>query len=499
MFTVRHEDIDEQLGGDLGLRVKAHDAHRLECVATIPLAEPDKVRRYEVLLEIAVPEQLWRDHDPWKRLFVRSRLGSPRSWTHADCLRSEPTTNVAVKLRVLAAVHDLKASAARIRRELRQHRDEGRDLSMQVGLALAADMGNAMASAHAAFEVLERVPEGPLFDEGRLGIEYLSCEVLQLATRVEAELDGVTLLGQKSSPIRGAASPLRDGLEATVDVEHKRRHRLGLGVPKAHDNDSLSHFIVRSSLLKKHFQQALFLSAEVDIVERKLGNWVAVAVAVLASSWYFVWQIYYLNQAMAVGTTIISLGIAGGVAGLLYAVKDRIKELGRRQLSGWLKKVYADRAVHLFVRGPTGERGRRLGLGRETIDLRWEKLADPLGGALNGAYRVRHVIIRDRLSHRGGEDLAHNGITSMKHIFRFDLSELFAGVDDRKKSIVVRDKGTLKTVQARRQYRVPVRARMFVDGGKLPLLERNGELLFEGRKLRGLDDEGDEEIWAEAD
>ena len=53
----------------------------------------------------------------------------------------------------------------------------------------------------------------------------------------------------------------------------------------------LEHYLERASQLKKHFQEVFFLEAQTYKVAERIHHWVAAFVAIVASTWAFVWQI----------------------------------------------------------------------------------------------------------------------------------------------------------------------------------------------------------------
>src|SRR5262249_6013185 len=109
---------------------------------------------------------------------------------------------------------------------------------------------------------------------------------------------------------------------------------------------ALEQYLDRASRLKRHFQEVLFLEAETYQVADRIHHWVAAFVAVLASTWAFVWQIALANRQPStgsqVGSGIVMLAV---IAGLVYAAKDRIKELGRSWISGNVHRLYAQRVA----------------------------------------------------------------------------------------------------------------------------------------------------------
>ena len=98
-----------------------------------------------------------------------------------------------------------------------------------------------------------------------------------------------------------------------------------------------------------------FLEAHTYKVAERIHHWVAAFAAIFASTWAFVWQITVMNRpsmGSKVSSGVILVATLGGV---IYASKDRIKEIGRAWISGNVHRFYAQRVASW--RAPT----RRLG------------------------------------------------------------------------------------------------------------------------------------------
>jgi len=153
------------------------------------------------------------------------------------------------------------------------------------------------------------------------------------------------------------------------------------------------------------------------------------------------------------------------LAGVIYAGKDRIKEIGRNWISGNVHRFYAQRVARW--RAPA----RRLGgdvvvSARESFDQTVTTRPDPLNPASNAAVAstVVHYTHRGRVTPQPA--LLASGVRRVKHIFRYDLSPLFARLDDTVKQVPVLDSSTRRVsfVDAPRRYRVPVRLRVVCAG-----------------------------------
>ena len=89
------------------------------------------------------------------------------------------------------------------------------------------------------------------------------------------------------------------------------------------------------------FQEVLFLEHETVHIVDRLSHVSAALVALVASTWAFGWQLALIDKGISLGARFGSgLTTVALVAGLIYATKDRMKELGRNFLARKLNDVY---------------------------------------------------------------------------------------------------------------------------------------------------------------
>jgi hypothetical protein len=294
--------------------------------------------------------------------------------------------------------------------------------------------------------------------------EYVSVRLLEALAAAER---AIAALRESRNPRLPEYEPALADVETRLgemlaqEVEH--RDRRGRPHPDPREPASLESYIDRASRLKKHFQEVLFLEPEQYQVAERLHNWVAALVAVVASTWTFAWQLLLTSRAPSSATRDGSgLFVLAVVAGLIYAVKDRIKELGRAWISGNVHRFYAQRVARW--RAPARRLpGRDLVVrARESFDTSVVRNPDPLNpesGATTASTLVHRV-------HRGvvyaKEALREAGVRRVTHVFRYDLSPLFARLDDAVKQVPVLDGATRRVMctAAPRCYRVPVRLRV---------------------------------------
>ncbi len=318
--------------------------------------------------------------------------------------------------------------------------------------------------------------------EYRLADEYVSGHVLLLLTRVRAAVQARHT--RRPRLMAGASQDVLQALTSALRAEHAHREACGLRQAAPFAPAEVEAYVNRAAQLKKHFQQALFLDATAFMLDERLRNWIAATMAMVAAVFYFAWQISVLN-AVTTGATTVSLALAALVGALVYAAKDRIKEVGRSWLAEKLKHTYADRIARLRLQERMDPQRSEFVLARETITVQKYLEPDRFNPELGLTTPVYRLRIRERLRHTGLAQLHAHGLLGLKHVFRYDLSPLLAKLDDHQKHVPVLGPDGLTLRSASRVYLLPVIARLTrqeLDGDR-ELLCLRGHLVLRGRRL----------------
>jgi hypothetical protein len=453
-FAVDEKDVD--------VRLDVHDASRLEWIVSIPLPEHGSAN-YAIDVELEIPANVFARHAPWDQLQSWTRLDGP-----ADAVRVGASPSIdALRRGAIAFANKLARASEGFSRHCRlaaavsaaafttESLREGLDLWLAFAAATASDARDRLT-------VRNKKDSTEIARERGLVDEYVSVRLLEALAAAER---AIAALRESRNPRLPEYEPALVDTETRLaemleqEVAH-RDHRSWLH-PAPLEPASLEGYIERASRLKKHFQEVLFLEREQYQVAERLHNWVAMLVALVASTWAFAWQILLTNRSPAsrVGSGLFFLAV---VVGLIYAVKDRIKELGRAWISGNVHRFYAQRVARW--RAPARRLpGRDLVVrARESFDTSVVRNPDPLNpesGATTASTLVHYV-------HRGvvyaKEALRDGGVRRVKHVFRYDLSPIFARLDDPVKQVPVLDEVTRRVTftAAPRCYRVPVRLRV---------------------------------------
>ena len=455
------------------LKVAVHDRSRLEWVVTVPIAAVGEEQTWDTTFDITIPDAIWLAHLPWDHFTVRSRLMSP---VLQPGHRQEGAPIEQLRRRALAAVHELKKATEAIGGQLLAIRRRDRLIAQAEGTDLLAALHAAVdgaTQARQALDYLRDARDEALEREHGLADEFVSNQVLMLVTKIVRMMGPLrarsgridpALQGDRADAVQAAVLDI-----LKVEIAHRKQNNIKFA--DAHDAHEIEGFVQRGALLKKHFQQALFVEARAYMLDQRLRNWIAAAMAMVASVFYFVGQIWLFANATAASTTF-SLLVACAVGALVYAAKDRIKELGRDWLASRVKHGYADRVAHLSLQERMDPNHSDFALARETITLSRKMAPDPLNAALGDTSVVHQLVIKERLKHDGLPILHQQGLVGLKHVFRYDFSPLLVKLDDQLKRVPVVGMARVHLKASTRVYSLPVTVRVHKLGTDFAITQR---------------------------
>ncbi|WP_394826696.1 hypothetical protein [Pendulispora albinea] len=441
---------------------------------------------YAIDVELDIPSNAFARHAPWDQLQSFTRLdgpefgcGRPSTFDPAEGSRAhrpretrrgpEVVTIDSLRRDAVALANRLarasdgfarhcRFAASQVERATVQDMEGALVIWIDAAIAMAKDARSKLVHRELEEEAQELRCERALVDE------YASVRLLDMLSGATRSLE---LLLDSESPeaedfpavVNAVATRVAEALERELS------YRASKGYVNAdpHAPATSEKYLDRASQLKKHFQEVLFLEAEVHQVAERIHHWVAAFVAVVASTWAFAWQVALLNHRPTTGTTVGSgLVLLAVIAGLVYAAKDRIKELGRTWIAGNVHRFYAQRVAR--YRAPARRLPKRdvIVSARESFDQETRRRPDPLN-PVSGASREGTLL---RYMHKGTvspqRELAASGVRRIKHVFRYDFSPLFARLDDAVKQVPVLDGNPrrVRFIDAARVYRLPVSVRV---------------------------------------
>ena len=422
---------------------------------------------YSIDVEMEIPANVFARHLPWDQL---------QSWTRLDgtaqtSVAGQTPSVDALRRGAIAFAHKLARASEGFSRHCRlagavsataftpESLEDGLDLWLAFAVATAAEARTRLAR-RARGDALDIARERKLVDE------YVSVRLLEMLASAERAIAALREsrsperrpLRGGARPHRGAASPRRSERRSLTATPSAGSIRTPLAPA------SLEAYIERSSRLKKHFQEVLFLEPETYQVAERLHNWVAVFVALVASTL----GVRLADRAdgpqadedvgLRLGDPLLALIARRHLRGEGPHQGDRAG-LDQRQRAPLLRAARRPlaRAGQAFAGA-----GRHRASARESFDQRVVRRPDPLSpdsGATMPATHIRYV-------HRGTgarqAGASGRGVRRVKHIFRYDLSPLFARLDDPVKQVPVFDGATRRVAftAAPRCYRVAVRLRV---------------------------------------
>lgn len=478
------------------VRVAVHDASRIEWSLSVPLPT-DAPLDYSLRVEMQIPQNTFVRHVPWDQMQAFTRLDGPASVTvgaHGDAVSIDQLRRGALALASqLARASDGFSRHCRLAGSLFATAPHG-----ELEDALTIWIEAAVRIAEEARTRLSQAPDiepAELQRERRLVDEYISVRLLEALAGAERGLGGLVAStpSRKSCDRVALIRPVVAAVEARLaevlsdELVYRQDHGFVNADPTS--SEALERYLERSSSLKKHFQEVLFLDPETFHVAERAYHWIAGFVAVVASTWAFAWQIALANQASSAQTFSTGLLTLALIAGVVYATKDRIKEIGRNWMTRRVHRVWGAQRITRY-RAPMRRLPGRdvVATARESFDQGITNLPDPLNPE-SGA-TVPFAILS--YEHRGTvvphAQLLASGVRRVKHVFRYDLSPMFGRLDDAMKPVPVLDGASRKVrfIDAPRCYRVPIKVRVECGGH---IHEESSVLVLHKRGLERLDRE----------
>jgi hypothetical protein len=447
--------------GSPSVNVELHDASRIEWKISLPI-QADAAFHYEIDFEVQIPTNSFVKHVPWDHFQSFARLdGGEQTDAHA-------ATIDALRRSALGLAQTLKRKSEGFSRACRLAG------SLFQSQARAFDVQELEELIAAATQCVETARKGLCAEHSGDPLDLMRERVLVDEYASVRLLDCLAGFGRALSSLKESRSIMAlqfaDSIEAldqsishALESELTRRRTLGFVAPESGSMAALERYLERASQLKKHFQEVLFLEAETFQVAERIHHLVAGFVAVVASTWAFFWQIALAERAMNSGGKIGSgLLLFAVIAGVVYAGKDRIKEVGRNWISGRVHRHYAQRVAKFRAPKRSLSGGGLIATARESFDQKALSLPDPLNPSSSARLSATSVSYLQKGIVLPQPGLSRDGVSQIKYVFRYDLSPLFCRLDDALKQVPVLDEttGRVKFVDAPRCYRVPIMVRV---------------------------------------
>jgi hypothetical protein len=449
---------------DPGIRLAIHDATRFEWVAIVPLPHDKEACRYRVEFEVEVPAHLFSPQDHWRFLQVLNRLQSPLERAEVAEISAAGSPDELREL-ALAIAHRVKGYREVFTRECFLANSllalEPNERRLAKLLDTFDGVRREIAEGRALLQSCPRGMGDDMAKELSLVDEFVSNQLLDFLFHARRAIDSHLLRknGPHTEALREVATAFERAVGEGLGEEMAYRERERFITPTSAHPEVLERYLERSNLLKKHFHQLLFLHADQFFVDSKVRDYGAVVGAVTASLIGFALNATgQLSSAAGVG-----IGVAAFAGAAVYALQDRVKELGKTYLSGKLAKHYAQRVTKLILpdRRSKDKEGKLVGSVNEFITTKLQSRPDLLNpdlGARRDVYVLRYTAFGTT---RPQPELRERGIACLKQVYRYDLSWLFARLDDALKTVPVFGKeGAFSLAEAARCYRMPAKVQL---------------------------------------
>lgn len=443
------------------LYLGVHDTSRLEWIVDLDLPEAGEETEVEIEMGLEIPAQTYIEHDPWERLQLLARLGSPSSETgDVDRLAGVDSLRRAA----LAAAHRAKTARRDIIRTLHGRSDDAPRDPAALAEEISEAVIDALTELRASRDDLHRSrPEEAesLAHQRALAAEFLSNHAIDLISRTQRAIDDRLArlhIGPRSETDEVLAR-LRPLLARALAEELRYRASQGFPSPEGGDPHETERYLYRASSLKKHFQEILFLDVRSELANRRFSQWVSVVAAIFAALSAIPLTIFLIGGHGAKG---LGLGLSSSIfiVILAYGIRERVKEGVR----GWLNKVTkgVGRLTEMVLPSRATGAPLRVLRGRESFQTLRSRREDPLYPDLGATLPV--IALRYQMNATVHRDprLRWHGVERAKLVYRYDLSPLFSRLHDatEKVPVLAEDGQTLRFTEAPRTYRMPVELRL---------------------------------------
>lgn len=469
------------------IRVRIHDASRFEWTTMIPLPEHG-TRHYRIEVDFELPTNAVSWTTPWEQLQTFTRLDGA-----SGVLPSHDATTDTLKRAALSLTQVLQQSRQGFERHCRAAAEVADAVAEGPTPAfLTVWLSTALGVARDTRRKLTQTTtlDTPLSARERELInEFVSVRLLEMLADADRVLQEVTA-SRPGLARESAFAGVRRSLDDAVRDEVRYRTSRRFSSPDAESPASLERYVARTAQLKRHFEEVLFLDRETRLVDERVRRWAALVAALLAGMIAFALQLVFgrrLPDASHVGSGIVVLVIIAGVA---YAMRDPIKEVVRVWLTGKVYRYHAQRACSCRIPGRRGTSRDVIVRAREWCNQTTRTLPDPLSPESGASLPATLVEYMQKGVVAWPPSLATSDAKSIRHVFRYDLSRLFARLHDEVKRVpVIEPEGRIRFVDAPRRYRVPLVVSVHYDDQSH---EERVTLVLDKRGLQRVEPSGDE-------
>ena len=310
-------------------------------------------------------------------------------------------------------------------------------------------------------------------------------------------LGDATRAAARLEPTAGAEQ-VRARTASAAQDEFAYRKRKGFPIADASSPESLESYVIRAAILRRHFEEVLFLDRDTYQLDERVRQWVVTILSILAGVMAFLFISFMRQQLSApsqVGSGLVALALTVEV---LYTTRERIKDFVRAWLAGRIYRFHAQRVSRYRI--PEQRLATRdvILRAREWCTLATRSQPDPLNPEAGAELQTTRVHYLHKGVIRHDDALARAGVVRVRHVFRYDFTPMLTRLHDEVRVEPVQpvqDGRGVTFIEAPRRYHVPVLVRVSHDD---LADEKRATVVVDKRGLERVDPAGDRERASDA-
>jgi hypothetical protein len=302
--------------------------------------------------------------------------------------------------------------------------------------------------------------------EGPLADEFLSLQLWTVLTDCgRALFDTRRALEERALSEEQAFDAIEATLAEALRSELGYRHRAGFVLAEPVNLSQLERLLSRTRWLKRHFERVLFLDVESYQVVDRWSGWLSAVTAAIAYLWFVLWQVTLERHPVTVGSGVVAFAL---ITAVVYASRERLKEIGRSWLTGRVQRMFAQRITRYRLPAKEGARGSALVVSaRESFSQSSAQRLD----SEHAGYGVTRDVTVLRFTNRGSVCAPPSRYAAaarqVRFIYRLDLSGLLPRLHDAVRGLASLDRrtGRVSILDVPRNYDIPLKTVMHLEGG----------------------------------
>jgi hypothetical protein len=443
------------------IEVGIHDGRWVEWATVVPLPDHGH-RRYTIEVEFELPPDVLPGESPWPPIQTLTRLDGASGVLPSG----DPATDT-LRRAALSLAKLLDQARRGFERHCRLAAEEADGIEDDRSAASPATwLGVALRLAR---EARTRLTQPTTLDsalcarERELVDEFVSVCLFDLLADADRVLKEVTASSHELARTSAVVGDRRS-LDNAVREELAYRTSRRFWIPDAYSATSTQRYVIRAAQLKKHFTELLRLDRETHVVDESAAKESAVVVALLAGASAFGFQLAFSERLSRASQVYAGLLVLATVAWVAYALYDGIGAVAGAWLTGKRYRYHARCTTFCPVPGRRVASRAAVVRAREWYHQTIPTLPDPLISDSTISLQASLVGYMQKGLVTRPSSLAASDATSIRHVFRCDLSPLLTRIHCGDVRVPVMEAGRLVGFdEAPNRYHIPLLVRVSYD------------------------------------